>query len=171
MKYGIAIFPSKALQDEANSYRKRYDSHYSLIPPHITLKNPFEIEGEKLQLITNYIRTVTTSISPFTIHIYKIDSFYPNTNKIFFKIRSNSSLEKLHQLLHQDILHEEQSQKYTPHVTIGQDLTNQEHFDVLGQLKMYTVNYEETIDRIQLLYQLENGSWSVHETFHLGKDC
>ncbi|WP_209125432.1 YjcG family protein [Alkalihalobacillus sp. BA299] len=171
MKYGIAVFPSKALQDQANSYRKRYDSHYSLIPPHITIKHPFEIPGEKLDSTIRYIRNVTKSITPFTIHIYKVDSFFPNTNKIFFKIRLNPSLEKLHELLHEDILLEETPQKFTPHVTIGQDLTNQEHFDVLGQLKMLSVDHEETIDRVQLLYQLENSSWTVYETFHLGKDC
>ncbi len=38
MKYGIVAFPSKQLQDFANSYRKRYDSHYTKITPHITLK-------------------------------------------------------------------------------------------------------------------------------------
>ncbi|MFV8827469.1 YjcG family protein [Alkalihalobacterium sp. APHAB7] len=171
MKYGIAVFPSKALQDQANSYRKRYDSHYSLIPPHITIKNTFEIVDEKLDSCIQYIRSVTSTISPFTIHVYKIDSFFPKTNKIFFKIRSNASLEQLHRLLHEDVIKEEVTQKFTPHVTIAQNLTNQEHFDVLGQLKMHSINHEETIDRVQLLYQLENGSWTVHETFHLGKDC
>ncbi len=38
MKFGVVIFPSKKLQDLANSYRKRYDSHYALIPPHLNVK-------------------------------------------------------------------------------------------------------------------------------------
>ena len=42
MYFGIATFPEKEVQDIANSYRKRYDPHYSLIPPHITLKEKFE---------------------------------------------------------------------------------------------------------------------------------
>ena len=42
MKYAISIFPSKKLQDIANSYRKRFDKKYSLIPPHITLKKTFD---------------------------------------------------------------------------------------------------------------------------------
>ncbi|WP_216828197.1 YjcG family protein [Alkalihalobacterium elongatum] len=171
MKYGIAVFPSKALQDQANSYRKRYDSHYSLIPPHITLKNPFEIADDTFDTCISYIRGVTKEIPPFPIHFYKIDSFYPNTNKIFLKVRSNPSLEQLHRLLHEGIIKQEITQKFTPHVTIAQNLTNQEHFDVLGQLKMHSIDHEETVDRIQLLYQLDNGSWTVHETFHLGKDC
>ncbi|EPR29472.1 2'-5' RNA ligase [Geobacillus sp. WSUCF1] len=49
MKYGIVIFPPKRIQDFANSYRKRYDSHYALIPPHITLKYPFEADEEQIK--------------------------------------------------------------------------------------------------------------------------
>lgn len=56
MKYGIAIFPSKKLQDKVNSLRKRYDPHYALIPPHITLKTPFEIEDSKYQTLLNKLR-------------------------------------------------------------------------------------------------------------------
>src|SRR5699024_5327838 len=41
MKYGVAIFPSKEIQDEVNAYRKRYDPKYSQIPPHITIKAAF----------------------------------------------------------------------------------------------------------------------------------
>jgi 2'-5' RNA ligase len=36
---------------------------------------------------------------------------------------------------------------------------------------MQGINHEETVDRFHLLYQLENGSWTVYETFRLGKDC
>ena len=50
MRYGIAIFPSKEIQDEANSYRKRYDPHYPLIPPHITLKDAFEADDEMIDV-------------------------------------------------------------------------------------------------------------------------
>lgn len=38
MYYGIVAFPQKHVQDKVNALRKRYDPHYSLIPPHITLK-------------------------------------------------------------------------------------------------------------------------------------
>jgi len=59
---------------------------------------------------------------------------------------------------------------FVPHITLGQKLSNDEHSDVLGQLSMLDVTHEETIDRIHLVYQLENGSWTVYETFRLGKD-
>ena len=48
MKYGIVLFPSKKLQDIANSYRKRYDPNYALIPPHLTLRTPFEVSEDEI---------------------------------------------------------------------------------------------------------------------------
>ena len=51
MKFGIALFPSKKLQDTVNQYRKRYDARYSYIAPHITVKEAFEAEEhEKPQI-------------------------------------------------------------------------------------------------------------------------
>ncbi|MGA9287366.1 MAG: hypothetical protein WBV93_03360, partial [Anaerobacillus sp.] len=63
----------------------------------------------------------------------------------------------------------ERDYNFVPHITIAQDLSDDEHSDVYGSLQMKDVNHEEMIDRFQLLYQLENGMWTVHETFHLGK--
>jgi len=35
---------------------------------------------------------------------------------------------------------------------------------------MTKIDHEEMVDRFHLLYQLENGSWTVYETFRLGKE-
>lgn len=53
MNYGIVLFPSKSFQDLANGYRRRYDSHYANIAPHITVKERFSLEdkGELSKLV------------------------------------------------------------------------------------------------------------------------
>lgn len=56
MKFGVVIFPSKKLQDLANSYRKRYDPHYALITPHLTLKNAFEASEEEAREYADKLR-------------------------------------------------------------------------------------------------------------------
>ncbi len=35
---------------------------------------------------------------------------------------------------------------------------------------MLEVDHTEMVDRFHLLYQLENGSWTVYETFLLGEE-
>ena len=55
MNYGIVAFPSKELQDFANAYRKRYDSHYAQLPPHITLRSTTESTETTLQELADQV--------------------------------------------------------------------------------------------------------------------
>lgn len=170
MNCGVALFPSKALQDQANALRMRYDSHYSLIPPHITIKETFDIDEEELPTIVGALRQIATEAEPVTIKVYKVDSFYPQSNTLFFKIHEHYTLTDLYQKLHSEPFSENKKYGFIPHVTIGQNLSDAEHADILGRLKMKKIEHEEVINRMQLLYQLENGSWTVYDTFRLGKD-
>lgn len=170
MKYGIAVFPSKKLQDLVNSYRKRYDSNYSLIPPHLTLKYPFEADDIEIKAIVKQLEETSTKCQPFNLNILKVSTFQPVNNVIYLKVDPNKELEKLHEQLHHDLDGPQEEYAYIPHITLGQKLSNDEHSDVFGQLSMLDLRHEETIDRFHLLYQLENGQWTVYETFRLGRE-
>lgn len=170
MKYGIALFPSKKLQDLANSYRKRYDPHYALVPPHLTLKTEFEASDENLKKITQEIRKTAQDANPLKISIKKFSSFSPVNNVIYLKVEPTEELQELHEKLHSDSLSSKPEYTFVPHITIGQKLSDDEHSDVLGRIQMLDTQHEEVVDRFHLLYQLENGSWTVYETFLLGKD-
>ncbi|WAA13091.1 YjcG family protein [Fervidibacillus halotolerans] len=169
MKVGIVIFPSKKLQDLANSYRKRYDPHYSLIPPHLTLKSAFESSEEELGKISTELERISKKYGPFPLKTTKISSFYPVNNVIFFKVEPVAELEGLFDDLHSSFFGNPPEYTFVPHITIGQNLSNSEHADVYSQLRLLKIEHEETIDRFHLLYQLDNGVWNVYETFLLGK--
>lgn len=170
MQYGIAIFPSKTIQDKANSYRKRYDSHYALIPPHITLKEPFEESEERIDEIVEELFKVARDIQPFELEIKKVKSFYPVSNTIYLKVEPVEELMELNEKLHSGKLPKEKTYAFVPHITIAQDLTHDEYSDVFGRLQMQNFDFKEEVDRFQLLYQLEDGIWTVYETFTLGED-
>jgi 2'-5' RNA ligase len=171
MNYGVVIFPSKNLQDLANSYRKRYDPHYALIPPHLTLKNVFSADDDQIKDIADNLRNIAKNYDPFNLKAYKVSSFQPVNNVIYFKVEPTPELEGLHHDMHKkNILNDEPEFAFVPHITIAQKLSNDEHSDIYGSLSMLGVDHEETIDRFHLLYQLENGSWTVFETFRLGKE-
>ncbi|MBU5211716.1 YjcG family protein [Heyndrickxia oleronia] len=170
MKYGIVMFPSKQLQDLANSYRKRYDPHYALIPPHLTLKHIFESSNDEIKDITEKLTKLTKQFKPMKVNITKVSSFQPVNNTIYFKVEPTQELEQLHKTLYAELPGGEPEYAFVPHITIGQKLSNDEHSDVYGQLRMLGINHEEIIDRIHLLYQLENGSWTVYETYRLGEE-
>ncbi|MFD1066021.1 YjcG family protein [Oceanobacillus locisalsi] len=170
MKYGIAIFPSKTVQDQANALRKRYDPRYSLIPPHITLKYPFETGPEEVDEVVQTLHHIAESVDPFYIHINKVSTFEPVTNTIYLKIEPVEQLKALNEQLQQGVFENNQTHSFVPHITIAQDLEHDEFSDIVGRLKMEGFALQDYIDRFQLLYELENGSWTVYETFLLGKD-
>lgn len=170
MNFGIAYFPSKEIQDAANSYRKRYDPRYSLLPPHITLKDSFTIEKGKLDEIVTELKRIASETKPLPVQIHKVSSFQPVTNTIYFKVVPDEGILLLEEKLHQGIFKDTRKHPFVPHVTLAQDLTHVEFTDILGRLNMENHQYEDTMDRFQLLYQLENEQWTVHETFVFGRN-
>ncbi|WP_413365049.1 YjcG family protein [Lysinibacillus sp. 3P01SB] len=167
MKYGIVAFPSKKLQDLANTYRKRYDPHYAQITPHMTLKDVFEADETEIGDITKKLAEIAKRFAPLTIHASRISSFFPTTNAIYFRIEPTPQLENIHNEIQEQLQIGKPKHVFVPHITIAQKMTDSEHDDILGQLRMSGVDEKETIDRFHLLYQLEDGSWTTYETFRL----
>lgn len=170
MNFGIAFFPSKEIQDVANSFRKRYDPRYALIPPHITLKDSFTISTENMDEVISELRKTANETKPFSIEIKKVSSFEPVTNAIYFKIEPAPSLVELEEKLHSGKFENTRNHPFVPHVTLAQELTHIEFTDLLGRFNMESHQFEDIVDRFQLLYQLDNGSWTVHETFVFGRN-
>lgn len=152
----------------ANALRARYDTHYALIPPHITLKEAFTTNNVKE--LAREIKKVAQEINPFSLNVYKYSAFNPVSNTIYMGVQENDELITLQKKLNSGFFEQEQKYQFVPHITVGQDLDDDEFHDILGRLRMKTIQYEELCDRFQLLYQLDNGSWTVYETFVLGKD-
>lgn len=170
MKYGIAIFPSKEIQDEANAYRMRYDTSYEHIPPHITLKETFEADEQTLGELITELKKIANETEPFAININKVSTFAPVTNTIYFKVEPIQALIDLHDKMHQGKFTENLGHPFVPHITIAQELVEDEYSDVFGSVKMKKIQFEDPVDRFQLLYQLDNGSWTVYESFVFGKE-
>ncbi|MGV3463840.1 MAG: YjcG family protein [Heyndrickxia sp.] len=170
MKYGIVMFPSKKLQDLANSYRKRYDPHYALIPPHLTLKAAFELSDGEMEEYSKKLKQIAKNHQAVRLSISKVSSFQPVNNTIYFKVEPTSELQDLQKDLTETLPDSETDYAFVPHITIGQKLSSDEHSDVYGQLRMLGIDHEEVINRFHLLYQLDNESWTVYETYLLGKE-
>jgi 2'-5' RNA ligase len=165
MKYGIVVFPPKEVQDFANNYRKRYDPQYNLIPPHITVRSRQHFTQEQTEEIVALLEKAAQQTVPFTVHLNRFSTFYPASNVIYIAMADTSPLVKLHDLVCQGILKDESSYTYTPHITVGQNMGDDELHDVLASLRKKTVDFRFQIDRIHLLYQTENESWTAYQSF------
>jgi len=170
MYFGIATFPNKEVQDFANSYRKRYDPHYSLIPPHITLKERFELDQDQVDQLTRDLEQIAKNIHAFTIEITKFKHFHPTSPTLYLAIEEGAShLTELHKQI--DALFElkQSPYDYIPHLTVGQKMDEEELHDVYSSLRQKRFHLTSTIDRFHLMYQLENQSWTIYQSFLLQK--
>jgi len=168
MKYSIVIFPSSNVQEVANSYRKRYDPAYSLIPPYIRLKEAFELDESKLPLLVEHLEQVAFATQPFTAQFHRVSTFHPTNNVIFLAVQNKEPFTELHQKIVKNV-NEKETYAFVPHLTIGRELSDDELRDVTGQLSMVKFELNAEVDRFHLIYQLEDGIWSVYQTFLLKK--
>ncbi|SFD39324.1 2'-5' RNA ligase [Lentibacillus persicus] len=170
MKYGIVIFPSKPVQDEINSYRMRYDPHYDLIPPHVTLKEAFEADDETIYELITELKHIANDTDPFTLNVNKVRTFAPVTNTIYLKVEPIQELHDLADAMQSGKFPKNQTYSFVPHITIAQKLSQDEYSDVYGSLSMKDIQLEDKIDRFHLVYQLDNEVWTVYESFVFGKE-
>ncbi|CDZ99205.1 2',5' RNA ligase family [Jeotgalicoccus saudimassiliensis] len=169
MKFGIALFPSKKLQDTVNQYRKRYDARYSYIAPHITVKEAFEAEEHEKPQIAEFIKQVAAKHQPTEIEIKKVSSFAPKKQVVYFKVEPNETLSSIHDAFNEGGFYGKASHPFVPHFTLAQEDTAQKFEDTLSHLQMIGIEHSETLDKISLCVQLDNGIWHVTETFKLGQ--
>lgn len=170
MKYGIVIFPSKEIQDKANALRKRYDPQYPKIPPHITLKSGFTMDDVTRDGIVQELKKIANDMDPFTMHISKVSSFAPVTNTIYFKVEPISALTTMFDKMHSGQFPDNGEYTFVPHITVAQSIIGDEYSDIYGTLQMKNIELDDTVDRFQLCYELDDGSWTVYETFVFGQE-
>ncbi|MCE5037690.1 YjcG family protein [Staphylococcus auricularis] len=169
MKLGLALIPSQPFQDEVNAYRKRYDSHYAQILPHVTIKSSFEIQDSELDQVKETIQSKVEEIPAVDIHATKASSFAPTNNVIYFKVEKTEALEQLFDQFNNGDFYGKPEHPFVPHFTIVQGLTSQEFEDVYGQVKLAGVDIKETVDTLSLLsFDEEADKWDVIDTYKLG---
>jgi 2'-5' RNA ligase len=169
MMYSIVVFPSSKVQEVANSYRKRYDPAYALVPPYIRLKEAFDLDESNLPKLVEHLEQIASSTDSFTAHFHRVSSFHPTNNVIFLALQNKEPFTQLHQKIAKQGVSEKETYAFVPHLTIGRDLSDDELRDVTGQLSMAKIDLTSEVDRFHLIYQLEDGIWSVYQTFLLKK--
>lgn len=166
-KYSLVIFPSNEVQEVANSYRKRYDSHFALISPFIRLADTFELDEAKLPGLAQSLQQAADATEAFSVKFHRASTFHPTSNTLYLAVQNKEPFENLHQTLVEYLGLRPQSFAYVPHVTIGRNLTDDECKDVAGQLSMVKFDLDSFIDSFHLVSQNEDGTWQVEQSFEL----
>src|SRR5699024_7759486 len=165
MTYKIVIFPSQHIQDEADALRKRYDPEHPNIAPHITIKSNFSLTDVTEKDIIESLENIAKQMKSFPIHLSKVSSFYPVTNTIYFNVEPTTSLTTLFENTHHGTFLIQHQYSFVHHITIPQNLLNDEYSDIFHRLQISEISFDDVIDRFHLCDKQEDGTWSVKHTF------
>ena len=116
-QYAIVYFPN-INTEKINAFREKYDPHWNIIQPHITLVSPFSDISETQ--IFEHLERVTEDIKSFHIHLLGL--LKTDDHLLFLLIKEGrDKIIKVHNRLYSGILNSlEQKYIFDPHITLGE---------------------------------------------------
>lgn len=173
-KYLLAIIPPQPISDFVDNYRHQYDvNNLHSIPPHITVYPSFYSSESEPKLIDK-LNNIFNKNAPFRISFKSVDFFTGKNNVAFFKSDPESTL-KIRNLLISTQLHlsdiitdvkldyPTNSEQFTPHCTIAEDIPNCEFLNVRRDLESLSVNQSFDVNSIFLLRKQQKKWLSISE--------
>ena len=137
--HALVCFPNIQIT-KINEFRKKYDPHYDLVKPHITLIFPLEQSKISQNSLSEHIKSITTTWKPFTMELRGLHKSFDHW--LFLLVgKGKQKLIQLHDELYTGILAPflKKDLEYIPHITIGrfikksdelnQEGTNNNEFD------------------------------------------
>ena len=126
------------------------------------------MDQQQVDPLTQELDRIAGSIEPFTIDITRVKHFHPTSPTLYLAIEEGASLlTELHKRIQELFENQHMPYDYIPHLTIGQKMDEEELHDVFSSLHSKRFNLKSNIDRFHLMYQLENQSWTIYQTFLL----
>ena len=186
-RIGVVIWPDAATQVAIDDLRRRYDAHYQLIGPHITISFPDE-QRTSWDEIKDLVAQAAARVSPFEVHLARWVSIadmlvshpdgtrylikrYPNAANAIFLLAEAGTKEmlRLRRYLSSAIEQPPLLLPYPPYLTLGQTLSDADYEAARAELVEYCPDYRFTVTSIDLLAEQKDGSWIVEATYSLGQ--
>jgi len=163
---GVAVSIPEPWASELQDYRMSVgDSTATMIPTHITLVPPTEVEGD-LGDIEAHLEAAAEQFSSFSVHLRGTGTFRPVSPVVFVTlVEGISQCEQLADIVRQGPLEVELCYPYHPHVTIAHHLSG----DRLDQAFIELAGFECTFDvaDFQLYVHDDQRGWRPTREFSL----
>jgi 2'-5' RNA ligase len=121
---GVAVAIPEPWASQLQDYRARLgDRTATMIPTHITLVPPTQVDEAVIGDIEEHLAAVATTVEAFQVHLRGTGTFRPVSPVVFVAVVEGiSSCEQLAAAVRQGPLDVELSFPYHPHVTVAHDL-------------------------------------------------
>ena len=169
------IFPG-AIAKELNSLREKYNQYVGYtIEPHLTLAYPFLPEVD-ISLVKEKLNAVSKRTKPFTLILDGIAYFEGKNNVAYAAIENKQPVVALHIDIMRSLnglIKEEYTdgqynlERFTPHVTIGDQIPQEVFASVKKRFSDYRLYYEIEMLSFVLSSADEDGVWKPNCLFKL----
>ena len=142
---GVAVAIPEPWASQLQDYRASVgDATATMIPTHITLVPPTEVEGG-LAEIERHLEAAAARVAPYTVHLRGTGTFRPVSPVVFVSlVEGISQCEVLAAAVRGGPLAVELHYPYHPHVTVAHDLPDDRLDQAFAELAGFECEFEVT---------------------------
>jgi 2'-5' RNA ligase len=165
---GVALSipaPAAAILDDARA--RSGDPLASVIPAHITLLGPTEIDPACFDEVYAHLAAVAADHEPYAIHLRGTGTFRPLTEVVFVAVAAGiSECERLADAVRSGPLGRELHFPYHPHVTVAHDVPTGALDHVYAELAGFDTRFD--VHGFTFYVHGSDGRWRPQRDFMLG---
>lgn len=164
---GVAVAIPEPWATELQDYRAAVgDTTAAMIPTHITLVPPTEVDEDQLQKIEDHLSAVADEVQPFGVHLRGTGTFRPVSPVVFVSLAEGiSQCERLADVVRRGPLDIDLAFPYHPHVTIAHHLGDDQLDRAFDELADFECEFE--VEDFKLYVHDETLGWRPTRYFTL----
>ncbi|WP_091125052.1 2'-5' RNA ligase family protein [Nocardioides terrae] len=164
---GVAVAIPEPWATQLQDYRTGLgDETATMIPTHITLVPPTEVDEAVVGDIEAHLESVARTLAAFDVHLRGTGTFRPVSPVVFVAVVEGiSSCEQLANAVRRGPLEVDLSFPYHPHVTVAHDLPDELLDQAFDELAGFECRFE--VDRFHLYVHDDEDGWRPTRHFSL----
>lgn len=165
---GVSIAVPEPVGSRLQDYRVGLgDEPARLIPTHITLLPPYDVEDARLGCVEDHLAEAAAGAAPFRVHLRGTGTFRPVSPVVFVVVVEGiSACEQLAARVRTGPLTAEPRFPYHPHVTVAHELDDALLDKAFAELADFDCVFETA--EFHLYVHDETSGWEPVRTFPLG---
>ncbi|GAB3256601.1 2'-5' RNA ligase family protein [Nocardioides dilutus] len=164
---GVAVAIPEPWATELQDYRAAVgDTTAAMIPTHITLVPPTEVDDEQLDKIEDHLAATADEIGSFLVHLRGTGTFRPTSPVVFVSLAEGiSQCERLAEAVRRGPLAVDLAFPYHPHVTIAHHLSDEQLDRAFDELADFECTFD--VEDFKLYVHDEHLGWRPTRYFAL----
>ena len=164
---GVAVAIPEPWATELQDYRAAVgDTTAAMIPTHITLVPPTEVDDDQLEKIEHHLEAAADEVGRFCVHLRGTGTFRPTSPVVFVSLAEGiSQCEQLADVVRRGPLSIDLAFPYHPHVTIAHHLSDAQLDQAFEELAGFECEFD--VEDFKLYVHDEDLGWRPTRYFAL----